>query len=191
VKKSAYRCFEKKGERMPSSLFFPIKEGGVRPTIDTVHQKIHDGLHFTSSTPVTLAAASAVNVLITAPADGIYHFTASVETDAAATITFSKAPNATASGASVITAYNNNENSANGNTLAHTYLGTYTSSGTVLLTSYVGAATGNPGQPFVVGGTASGRNEIEFSPSSVHLIRVLAGAATCRTVINTYFYREA
>lgn len=176
---------------MPSSLFFPVAEGGVRPTIDIVHQKIHDGLHFTASFPITLAAASAVNVLITAPADGIYHFTASVETDAAATITFSKAPNATASGASAITAYNNNENSANVNTLAHVYGGVYTSSGTVLLTSYVGAATGNPGNPFTIGGNAQGRNEDEFAPSSVHLIRVVAGAATCRTVINTYMYRES
>lgn len=169
---------------------FPQDPLGHPIAIDHVHAMGHDGLNFTTSQYVSLAAASALNVLITAPASPHYHFISEVITDAVATVTFSKDPNATATGGTAITAYNNNENSSNTSTLAHIYGGIYTSSGTVLETFLMGSASGNGANRIVVGGSAAGRQEWEFASNSVHLIRVVAGTATCQTVVRTYFYRE-
>lgn len=170
---------------------FPIDgTSGARECIDAVHTKIHQGLHFTASQYLSLAAASAMNVLITAPATGEYHFVAEVVTDAVATVTFSKDPNATASGATAIAAYNNNEKSTNTSTLTHVYGGAYTSSGTVLETFLMGSSSGNGANKASIGETVGGRNEWNLATSSTHLIRVVAGAATCQTVVRMYYYRE-
>jgi hypothetical protein len=158
--------------------------------IDHVHAMIHKGLHFTASQNNTLAAASALNILITAPASPSYHFTAEVDVDAPATITFSKAPNATATGSTAIVAYNNNENSANTSTLTHVWGGAYTSSGTILTTYVIGSVSGVGANRTEIGGSQAGRAEVELGASSVHLLRVLPGAATCVTTVRMYYYRE-
>lgn len=177
---------------MPSGSFMPTDAlSGARSTIDEVHERIHEGLHFTASQYLSLAAASAMNVLITTPATGKYHFISEVVTDAVATITFSKNPNATASGATAITAYNNNENSSNVSTLTHVYEGAYTSSGSIMETFLAGSSSGNGANKATIGETIGGRNEWILAPSTNYLIRTVAGAATCQTVVRMYYYRES
>jgi hypothetical protein len=175
---------------MPTGRFLPTDELGGLIAIDAVHHMIHMGLHFTASQNNTLAASSALNVLITAPASPQYHFMAEVDVDAPATITFSKAPNATATGSTAIVAYNNNEDSANTSTLTHVWGGVYTSSGTVLTTYVIGSVSGVGANKTTIGGNAGGRAEIDLGVSSVHLLRVLPGAATCVTTVRMYYYRE-
>jgi hypothetical protein len=160
------------------------------PVVGSIYKKVYEGLHFTANQALTLAAASAMNVLITAPATGQYHFISEVITDAVATITFSKAPNATATGSTAIVSYNNNENSANTSTLVHTYQGTYTSSGTVLETYLMAASGGNGTNTITIGGNSPSKVEWVIAPSSTHLIRIVAGSATCQTVVKMFYYRE-
>jgi len=80
----------------------------ARITIDVVHERIHKGLHWSTSTYQT--GASAVNVLVTAPANagvGHYHFIAAIASTGPGTLTWSKSPGYDATGGSVITANNN------------------------------------------------------------------------------------
>lgn len=158
--------------------------------IDYTHKKIHEGLHFSTSYYEKVGAASAINILVTAPATGQYHFVAEFGTDGPGIMTFSKAPNATASDSSVITAYNNDENSTAINTLAHTVNGTYTSSGTILATYVIGGSSGVGASKVIIGGDGASRYEWELAPSSKHLLRWVADLASCRTAIRTHFYRE-
>jgi hypothetical protein len=129
-------------------------------------------------------------VLITAPASPHYHFTAEVDVDAAATVTFSKTPNV-ATSATAIIGWNNNENSLDASLLTHGYGGVYTSSGTILATYTLGSIAGNGANRSIIGGDVSGRHEIELGASSTHLLRVLPGAATCVTAIRMYYYKES
>ena len=76
-------------------------------TIGFNHKKIHEGLHFSTSYYEKIGAASAINILITAPSTGNYNFTAEIDTDGPGIFTFSRDPNATATGSSVITPFNN------------------------------------------------------------------------------------
>jgi hypothetical protein len=168
----------------------PLDELGYRATIDIVHAKIHDGMHYSTSYYEKVGAGSAVNVLVTAPATGKYHFIAVVGTDGPGILTFSKAPNATASSGTAITAYNNDESSANDTALVHIGNGTYTSSGTLISTYVVGGSSGTGDKQVKVGAMGETRVEWELAPSSVHLLRWLADLSSCRTVIRTYFYKE-
>lgn len=160
------------------------------PIIDYQHKKVHEGEHFTASKYISLAPASAVNVLITAPATGEYHFTAEIAVDAVAIVTWSKTPGYDASGSTVISSYNNNENSVNTSGIVHRYGGIYVSSGTLLETWLAGASSGNPGQRITMGGALGQRHEWILAPESTHLLRVVAGAATCQTVVRMYYYED-
>lgn len=157
-------------------------------TIGFNHKKIHEGLHFSTCYYEKIGAASAINILITAPSTTNYNFIAEIDTDGPGIWTFSKNPNATASGATTITAFNNNENSSNISTLTHTVGGTYTSSGTILVTHVIGNSSGLGANSIIMGG--ENMIEIELAPSSVHLLRFVADASSCRTSILTHFHKE-
>jgi hypothetical protein len=162
-------------------------------TIDRVHQKIHEGLHFSTSFYEKLAGAgSTTTILITAPATtvGQYHWVAEFGVDGPGLMTFSKAPNATATAGTILTAFNNNENNSNDTGLVHVANGTYTSSGTEMATYVIGGSAGNGANKVVIGGDGGARFEWELAPSSVHLLRWVADLASCRTVIRTHYYKE-
>ena len=72
--------------------------------------------------------------------------------------------------------------------MIHTVNGTYTSSGTVLITHVVGNSSGLGANELIMGG--ENMIEIELAPSSVHLLRFVADASSCRTVILTHFHKE-
>jgi len=166
-------------------------EHNARITIDTVHEKIHKGIHWNTS--CYQAGSSAMDVLVTAPANagvGHYHFIAQIATTGPGTATWSKSPNYDATGGTVLTAYNNNEDSSNVSTLVHVKGGSYTSSGTILSTFLIGNTTGSAGLPIRVGGADGHNQEWELGYSSVHLIRFVP-SASYESVIRTYFYRKA
>ncbi len=173
----------------------PLDDDDNSSVIDSVHKKIHDGKHFSTSYYEKIAgAASAVNILITAPSSGsaIYHFVAEFDTDGPGIMTLSKAPNATASGGSVITAYNNDENNTTTlSTLTHVACTDYTSSGTVLATYVIGGSSGVGASKTIIGGAGNNRFERILGSESVHLIRWVADLASCRTAIRTHFYKES
>ena len=166
--------------------YLPRNEGGLI-AIDYVHAKIHQGLHFTATT--YHSDATATNIIVTAPATGVYHFVAEVVTNGPAAVYWSRTPDIDATGSSIITAYNNDEASENTSTLTHKLGGVYASSGTLLNRWLIGSATGNPGQPVNLGGGASHSHEWELLASSTHLLRVVKGAS-CETVIRLSYYRE-
>ena len=178
---------------MPSNRFNSTDSVGCLKTIDEQHSKVHDGLSFTGNHYEKLAGAgSAVTILITAPATGAhYHFIAEIDVDGPGLLTLSRAPNATATNGTVLTALNDNENSSNTNTLVHVANGTYTSSGTIMRSFVIGGSSGVGAQGAIIGGGKDGRFEIEFGLGSVHLIRWVADLASCRTAIRTHFYRES
>lgn len=162
------------------------------PVIDVIHKKIHEGLHFSTSHYEKLAGAlSTVTILITAPATNQYHFVAEFGVDGPGLMTFSKAPNATATDGTVLVAYNNDENVANDTGLVHVANGIYTSSGTILSTYVIGGSSGIGATKIVIGGDGGHRYEWELAPSSKHLLRWVADLASCRTVIRTHFYKES
>ena len=166
--------------------YLPRNEGGLI-AIDYVHAKIHQGLNFTANT--YHSDATATNIIVTAPATGQYHFAAFIDTTGPAAVYWCRTPNIDATGATVITAYNNNENSTNTSTLTHKLGGAWVSNGTVLNRWLIGATTGNPGTPTRLGGGSSHEHEWELLASSTHLIRVVK-TASCETVIRLYYYRE-
>jgi hypothetical protein len=168
----------------------PLDSLGHRTTIDIVHAMIHAGKHFTTSRYEKLAAASALNILITAPATGQYHWVAEFGTDGPVLMTFSKAPDYDATGGTVLVGYNNDESASNDTALVHVANGSYVSSGTLLATYVVGGSSGNGAEKVVVGGDGASRYEWELAPSSVHLLRWVADLASCRTAIRTHYYKE-
>lgn len=119
---------------MPSSLFEPVDVHGARPVKGFPDNQIARADLFTATHSVAVGAATAVTVLITTPSTDEYTVRVSVETNDAATWTWSKAPNA--SGGTGITAANRNQGAIAtlGATVTHT--ATYTSSGTVLENHY-------------------------------------------------------
>lgn len=163
----------------------PLDELGYRATIDVVHAKIHDGDHYTSMYYKKLVGAgSALNILITAPSTDTYHVRAEFGVDGPGIFTLSRTPGFDATGASAITSYNNDENSANVSTLTHQAGGVYTSDGTVLNTYVIGASR------LAAGGDGAEHVEWILAPNSIHLLRWVADAASCRTVIRTQYYKE-
>lgn len=171
---------------MPSSRFDPLDGFGNRPSIDHVLKKIHDGQMYVANLEITLAAASAVNVLITAPATGLYHFAYEVDADAAAKGWFCRSPGVTATGATAITSYNMDGSSSNNSPLTIQWGGAYTSSGTVLEPFLLGTAgLFNSSQ---IGGAAW--FERKLAQAGTHLLRILAGAATVQSCIRMYYYKE-
>ena len=168
----------------------PLDELGYRATIDSVHAKIHDGNHFNTSHYEKVGAASAVNVMVTAPATGQYHFVAEFGTDGPGLFTLSKAPDIDATGGTVLVGYNNDETASADTALVHVADPTYVSSGTVLEKYVIGGSAGIGANKVVVGAVGNTRNEWLFAPSSVHLLRWVADLASCRTAIRTYFYKE-
>jgi hypothetical protein len=163
----------------------------ARTTIDITHSHIHAGLMWSTSAYQT--GVTQMNVVITAPSAGStihYHFIAEIATTGPGNVTFSKTPNLDATGSTVITAYNNNEDRAASNlsTLTHKLGGIWASSGTILTTWLIGSTTGSD-HPIRVGGSEAHSNEWELGYDSVHLIRFVP-TASCESVIRTYFYRK-
>lgn len=168
---------------MPSNRFHPVAAGSLIPTIDTVHKKIHDGKSFAATHSVVVGTGTAVTVLISTPASNNIHFAASVESDKGITWTFSEAPNA--SGGTALVEYNCNRNSTttSGSVLTHTV--TYVSAGSIFETHSIGTSGGPTS---ISGGLGNVRKEYILIPSTLYLIRAVAGAATTTVNINLDYY---
>ncbi len=156
-------------------------------SIDYVHEKVHEGKQFTFLRTKTMDTVTTNTVTITAPASasGFIHLIADIECNAAASWTFSEAPEASAG--SALTAYNNKRNSSvtDPTTIAGGAI-VWTSAGSVIETHYIGA--NNPASK--LGGMSSGRNEYILKPSTKYGFRVSNVAATCYSVITLHYYIE-
>lgn len=158
-------------------------------TIGPEHAVIHDGTHFTLTyNKLVNSAASVSSVYFTTPSAGsaqYTHFVCGVETDKAATWTFSE--DASASVGSALTVYNNNRNSTKASLLTLFGTPTITTVGTVLETHIIGTS-GNPNSQ--TGGGVEARNEWLLKPSTNYLIQITTVSASTNTVINMpYYYR--
>jgi hypothetical protein len=169
---------------MPSSIFWPMHLG-ARPNVDIIDLQTSRGLRFVASHNVADGTGTAATVLITTPATGTYHLRGSVQADASATWTFSKAPNA--SGGTVINAYNANDASAEISTLTHTHTATYVSAGTVMTQGNLSSSVPLSN----IGGFFPRGNEWILDAEQVYLIRVLPTSTTTNVIINLDYYRES
>ena len=167
----------------------PVDDLGSLISGEYAESKLKDGLFFSTSNYETLAAASLMTVLITAPATGIYSFMAECECDQPGVLKFSRAPNATATGGTTLVAYNHDGNSANTSALVHVANGTTTSTGTTLQTHVLCAATNN--NKAKIGFDESGKAPWRLGASSVHLLQFTADVGSSRTIMRTHFYRDA
>jgi len=168
-----------------SSILMPL-DSGSRRTIDHAHHEIHEGNHFTLCRVKTMDNVTANTVTITAPASasGFIHLIADIECNAAASWTFSEAPESSAG--SVLTAYNNKRNSTVTDPAVIGGGVVWTSAGTAIETHYIGA--NNPASK--LGGSSSGRNEYILKPSTKYGFRVANVAATCYSTITLHYYHE-
>ena len=170
---------------MPTSLFEPVSLG-ARPIMAFGTKQIMAGLSFVAPHNVSVGTATAVTVLISTPATGIYHLRGQVQADKAGTWTLSKAPGA--SGGTAITAANSNQQSATTDTLTITHTATYVSSGTVLVNGLVGA---DSGPMSLCADDKSGDGEWILAVSTLYLVRFVAGAAATNVIVTLRPCRES
>ena len=164
--------------------YLPRVDGSFR-VIDHSHAEIHNGVHYTfSQTQAT--TTTAVSVLITTPAASEFHTVFSIGAGAAASWTFSEAPNATVTGATAMVAYNNNRQSTTTSGAVVVSKPTFTSTGTVLQKGYIGAYT-NPAKGN--GDVGEIRNEWILKASTKYLIQATP-VATGTIEISGAFYAE-
>lgn len=170
---------------MPTSRFEPV-ELGTRPTMAFGTKQTMAGLSFVAPHNVSVGTATAVTVLISTPAAGIYHLRGQVQADKAGTWTFSKNPNT--SGGTAITAANANQQSTTTDTLTLTHTATYVSAGTVLVNGLVGADTGPVS---LCADDANGDGEWILAASTLYLVRFVAGAAATNVIVTLRPWRES
>jgi hypothetical protein len=166
----------------------PLDDSGIIPTIDIAHHEIHEGNHYATSYYEKVGASTAINVLITVGSKAI-HMVGEIVTDAPGMATFSRSPDATASGATTITCYNNNGNSSNITDTSIVATTDYTSSGTILRNYLLGSASGAANK-VTVGSTSGEVNEAILPTGGSYLIRFVADGASTRTIIRTAFYEQ-
>ena len=164
--------------------YLPRIDGSFR-SIDHAHAELHEGKHFTFS-QTQAVATTVVSVLITTPAASEMHTVFGIGAGAAASWTFSEAPNATVTGATAMVAYNNNRQVTTTSGAVIVSKPTYTSAGTVLQKGYIGAYT-NPAKGS--GDTGDIRNEWILKASTKYLIQVTP-VATGTIEISGSFYTE-
>ena len=165
----------------PHVTVHPLSGGGLATT-DLEGRRLNEGLSFManlSGTPV--AALSTLSILATNTATDIHHMVVECEAKKAGTFTLSEAPNATATGASAITAVPLNRRSSNTNNLVVVGNGKYTSSGTILETHVLGGTDG----------PAIKTREYILKASTKYLSRFVAAGTTTLTVIRCYIQRES
>lgn len=162
----------------------PIDPLGARTVIDYVHHETHEGLFFTAFRYQSLAAASVLSILFTAPSAGSIHLEVFVECDKSGVYTWSKAPNA--SGGTAITP-NNHDMDGTAATLVAAYDPTFVSTGTVLFHGAIGT---NAVGVVKVGGASAERDEWILTADELCLLRFTADSATSRTTLIGEFYEE-
>ena len=162
--------------------YLPRVDGSFR-VIDHSHAEIHEGNHFTfAQTQAT--TTTAVSVLITTPAASEFHTVFSIGAGAAASWTFSEAPNATVTGATAMIAYNNNRQSTTTSGAVVVSKPTFTSTGTVLQKGYIGAYT-NPAKSS--GGAGDERNEWILKASTKYLWRVVPSTGSTIAIAGAFY----
>lgn len=160
---------------------------GGRIGIDYPHHEIHEGKHFTFSYSKALSAGSVNAVAITTPTagTGYVHLVAGLQASLSGTFVFSQ--NASVSGGSALTAWNNDLSSTN--TSGTTIVGTptVTTYGTAISSMVVGSND----NPTNVGGNAESRNEFILATATTYMLYFTANATSTYTSINGAFYVES
>ncbi len=175
---------------MPSKQFLPVDKYGLRPSIDTVHKRIHDKIVFTATYTETITSGSASSILIAAPASVDIHMTLDIEANNSGSWTWSKAPNAT--GGTIIVSNNHDQSSTETDPLLGliTDSPTVTSVGTVLEYHIVGTTgVGNSSG----GGSGLIRDEWLLDPASPtkYLIQFTASANSSLAYNVTFYQGDA
>lgn len=162
-----------------------ILDGAIE-SIDSVHAETHEGKHYTANHFYTAVADEAyADMHIRTGATKYAHLIIVVQAEAKSYITFYRDSTYTTNG-SAVTAFNNNDASANTTESALYYAPTGVTIGTLLYQDFVPAGT----SPKPVGGTYVSRNEWILKLNTDYLIRVqnVSGSATSDTTINFVYY---
>ncbi len=166
---------------------FPVVDGfatGALIQMDVVHYEVHKGTHYSATYTEDLASGSASNILFETPgsATSNVHFLGVIDTEAAGSLQFSEAPNATVG--TVVVGYNSRRMSANTPDMTVTQNGAVTSAGTVLHAGYLGGGAGSK-----IGGETGLRNEWMLNHSTRYLLQFTCSAAS--VVAWNLFWYEA
>lgn len=166
---------------MPHHVTVDPRDEDSLKVLDNELSRINQGLTFLATHTVTVGTSTGASILITTPAAGTYHLVAECECKKAGTFKLSEAPDATATGGTVLTAVNMNRRSTAADTLTLVHSGAWTSSGTVLENHVIGGISGP---------NARTRKWL-LASSQTYLARFTADGTTSETVLNLIYHREA
>ena len=156
-------------------------------TIPYAHHEIHSGKFFEASVyEADVDAASTLSLMITTTTATSIHLVGLVKSSLGGSFVWSEAPNA--SGGSAVVAYNHNRQSANTATPTVVYDPTFTSAGTILFQTDIGA-TGNP--TTIVGGEFAARQEWILASSQTYLLRYTSATANAKVTLVFEWYEES
>lgn len=164
--------------------YLPLDGRGGRVTIDYPHHEIHAGNHYIFSYSKALSAGSVMAVAITTPTSSVghLHFVAGLQASLSGTFVF--AQNASLSGGSALTAWNNDRSSSNTSGSVIVGTPTVTTYGTAISSVVIGSND----NPTAVGGFAESRNEFILATSSTYILYFTANATSTFTSLNGSFY---
>ena len=172
-----------------SNLLGPLNPldstSGARVTIDYIHARTHEGHEYSASIyQDDLAAASALNLFITAPASGVEaHMTFSLSVDAPGRWILSDGTDA--SGGTALTEVNHfrSKQTSNAASTVITSDALVTSTGTILEQGLIGAA----GKFSIAGGAEDSRREWIFEGGEEGIVQFIADAS-CRCALHAHWY---
>ena len=155
---------------------------GARLGIDYPHHEIHEGHNYTISYSKAISAGSVLAVAITTPATSRFHCVAALQSSLSGTFIF--AQNASVSGGSTLTIWNNDLQSTSTSGAAIVGTPTVTTYGTAISTYIIGTNDKQNG----VGGTGESRNEYILATATTYILYFTANATSTFSSINISYY---
>lgn len=166
------------------AIAIPYDRAGARTTIEIEHSQVHAGVFYSAQADETLASGSALSLFVTAAYVRESHIEFYIDVNGAGSWTFSEAPGVT--GGVLLTSFNHYR--AKQDVLPSEQIvtqdATFTSTGSIILSGFAGLS----GKKLRIGGAVASRDEWIFEDAATCLLRFVAGAASCRTILTTRWY---
>jgi hypothetical protein len=171
-------------DQILSQLALVIVDGAIQ-TIDIVHQKIHEGKHYTVTFATTINAAQNADVLIVTPDEPHLHSIAGIFADNSGTVFFYE-NTVTSNNGTPLNINNNNRNSSNISSANAFHTPTVTNAGDILQ----GGLLGGSSPSLKIGGSEAQRFEWELKSNTKNLFRFTANNNSTLVIWNIFFYEK-